>query len=190
MLQGWFAPNLTDDPRAGLGRGAPTTSFNTSGLAAIPTAARPARWPRSSPISTSKLDPDALRAIATYLKDLPGHPQDASPLQASPVTTAGRAIYRVRPWPAISPTERAYRGFSRRWPAAPCCSRVIPRNGVQLVLEGARHGALTDARPTTSEMPAYGWKLSDAEVAAVLTYAGNDWGNASLEVTARREIGA
>jgi mono/diheme cytochrome c family protein len=32
-------------------------------------------------------------------------------------------------------------------------------------------------------MPAYGWKLSDAEVAAVLTYAGNDWGNATREVT-------
>jgi mono/diheme cytochrome c family protein len=31
-------------------------------------------------------------------------------------------------------------------------------------------------------MPAYGWKLSDAEVAAVLTYAGNDWGKASPEV--------
>jgi mono/diheme cytochrome c family protein len=49
------------------------------------------------------------------------------------------------------------------------------------VLEGART-APTDARPTTSEMPAYGWKLSDAEVAAVLTYAGNDWGKASPEV--------
>jgi mono/diheme cytochrome c family protein len=33
-------------------------------------------------------------------------------------------------------------------------------------------------------MPAYDWKLSDAEIAAVLTYAGTSWGNASREVTA------
>lgn len=44
--------------------------------------------------------------------------------------------------------------------------------------------APTDARPTTAAMPAYGWKLSDAEVAAVLTYAGNSWGNATPEITA------
>lgn len=53
---------------------------------------------------------------------------------------------------------------------------------IRLVLEGART-APTDARPTTAAMPAYGWKLSDAEIAAVLTYAGNDWGNAIREIT-------
>jgi hypothetical protein len=40
------------------------------------------------------------------------------------------------------------------------------------VLEGART-APTDRRPTTAAMPAYGWKLTDAEVAAVLTYIRN-----------------
>ena len=43
----------------------------------------------------------------------------------------------------------------------------------------------TDARPTTAAMPAYDWKLSDIEeVAAVLTYAANSWGNAAPTVTA------
>jgi mono/diheme cytochrome c family protein len=43
-------------------------------------------------------------------------------------------------------------------------------------------------------MPAHGWKLSDDEVAAVVTYIRNSWGNAASAVSAsdvknlRREL--
>jgi mono/diheme cytochrome c family protein len=33
-------------------------------------------------------------------------------------------------------------------------------------------------------MPAFGWLLDDKEVAAVLTYVRNTWGNAAAPVTA------
>jgi mono/diheme cytochrome c family protein len=33
-------------------------------------------------------------------------------------------------------------------------------------------------------MPAFDWKLSDAEVAAVVTYVRNSWGNAAAAVPA------
>jgi mono/diheme cytochrome c family protein len=33
-------------------------------------------------------------------------------------------------------------------------------------------------------MPAHGWKLSDDEVAAVVTYIRNSWGNAAAAVSA------
>jgi mono/diheme cytochrome c family protein len=33
-------------------------------------------------------------------------------------------------------------------------------------------------------MPAHGWKLSDEQVAAVITYIRNSWGNAAPPVTA------
>ena len=33
-------------------------------------------------------------------------------------------------------------------------------------------------------MPAFDWKLSDAEIAAVATYVRNQWGNAAPPVTA------
>jgi mono/diheme cytochrome c family protein len=45
-------------------------------------------------------------------------------------------------------------------------------------------------------MPAYAWKLNDAEVAAVATYIRNSWGNAAPVVTAsdvaklRRKVAA
>jgi mono/diheme cytochrome c family protein len=34
-------------------------------------------------------------------------------------------------------------------------------------------------------MPALGWKLSDDEVAAVVTYIRNSWGNAASSIVAR-----
>jgi mono/diheme cytochrome c family protein len=33
-------------------------------------------------------------------------------------------------------------------------------------------------------MPAFGWRLNDDQVAAVLTYVRNSWGNAAPAVTA------
>ena len=33
-------------------------------------------------------------------------------------------------------------------------------------------------------MPAFAWKLSDAEIAAVVTYIRNAWGNAAPHVSA------
>jgi mono/diheme cytochrome c family protein len=35
-------------------------------------------------------------------------------------------------------------------------------------------------------MPAYGWKLDDAQVAAVATYVRNAWGNAAPAVSAEQ----
>ena len=42
----------------------------------------------------------------------------------------------------------------------------------------------TDPAPTGPAMPALGWKLSDAEVAAVVTYIRNSWGNTASAVPA------
>jgi mono/diheme cytochrome c family protein len=33
-------------------------------------------------------------------------------------------------------------------------------------------------------MPAFGWKLNDAQIAAVLTFIRNSWGNAASPVSA------
>ena len=50
-------------------------------------------------------------------------------------------------------------------------------------MRGARSAA-TDAAPTGPAMPAFGWLLSDQEVAAVLTYIRNAWGNNAPAVSA------
>jgi mono/diheme cytochrome c family protein len=58
-----------------------------------------------------------------------------------------------------------------------------PTSLIHIVLAGSRTPA-TQAAPTQSTMPPYGWRLSDAEVANVLTLLRSSWGNHASPVTA------
>jgi mono/diheme cytochrome c family protein len=58
-----------------------------------------------------------------------------------------------------------------------------PTTVVRLILDGGR-AATTQARPTPFSMPAFGWKLDDAQVAAVATYVRGAWGNSAPAVSA------
>ena len=58
-----------------------------------------------------------------------------------------------------------------------------PTSLIRVVLEGAPSAA-TKSSPTALAMPSFAWKLSDDEVAAVVTYIRNSWGNAAAAVTA------
>ena len=54
---------------------------------------------------------------------------------------------------------------------------------MHVVLRGARSVA-TDKVPTAPGMPEFGWLLTDDQVAAVLTYIRNSWGNVAPAVSA------
>jgi mono/diheme cytochrome c family protein len=51
------------------------------------------------------------------------------------------------------------------------------------LLQGSRAVA-TPSQPTAPAMPAFDWRLDDGEVAAVLTYIRNNWGNAAPPISA------
>lgn len=46
-------------------------------------------------------------------------------------------------------------------------------------------GPLTDGNPTAAGMPRFDRKMPDNDVAAVLTYIRNSWGNSGSRVTAK-----
>jgi mono/diheme cytochrome c family protein len=58
-----------------------------------------------------------------------------------------------------------------------------PTSLLHVVLRGAR-GVATQEAPTGAAMPQFGWLLNDDQVAAVLTYIRNSWGNAAPAVGA------
>lgn len=53
---------------------------------------------------------------------------------------------------------------------------------MRVVLDGAKSVA-TPSAPTGPAMPSYNWQLKDDQVAAVLTYIRNSWGNQATQVT-------
>lgn len=52
------------------------------------------------------------------------------------------------------------------------------------MLKGGRAVA-TDSNITAAGMPSFDWKLNDGDIAAVLTYVRNSWGNAAPTVDAQ-----
>jgi len=59
-----------------------------------------------------------------------------------------------------------------------------PSTIIHVVLDGAQSVA-TPTAPTASAMPAFASQLEDGQIAAVLTYIRNSWGNAAPAVNAK-----
>jgi mono/diheme cytochrome c family protein len=184
-LQGWFAPNITGDGPRGLGQWSveDIVSYLKSGHNRMSAATGP--MAEVVALSTSKMTVADLRAMAFYLKAVPGpHSSKDAPLNAdSPMMRAGSAIYHDE-CSACHGLEG--RGAPLLFPSLTDSSLVRaqdPATLVRIVLRGARSVA-TAAEPTGPGMPAYGWQLDDTQVAAVLTYVRNSWGSAAPAVAA------
>jgi mono/diheme cytochrome c family protein len=134
--------------------------------------------------SSYALHEDDLRAIAVYLKSLPGQDDTRSPVAADdPAMKAGEAIYTDQ---CSACHMRSGKGIPRLFPSlagAPTVQQPNVTSLERVVLQGAQSAA-TPGAVTGPAMPSYGWMLSDDEVASVLTYIRNAWGNAAPAVTA------
>jgi mono/diheme cytochrome c family protein len=184
-LQGWFAPNLTGDTRTGLG------SWSVDEVAAYlktgHNASSAATGPMAEAItgSTSHMADVDLKAIAVYLKDL--GPQNGTPPKpipaGDPMMRVGQAIYRDNCAACHTAEGTGIPQLFSALKSNPAVQSDDATNLIRIVLQGTQSVA-TDLVPTAAAMPAHGWKLSDEEVAAVITYIRNSWGNAAPLVTA------
>ena len=183
-LQGWFAPDITNDSRTGLG------SWSTDDVVAYLKTGHNriggATGPMAEEIvhSSSRMTDDDLKAIATYLKSLPGRGDNPSPVAASdPAMQAGAAIYRDQ---CSACHQIDGKGVPALFPALASSSVARsddPQTLLHLILRGSRSVATKD-EPTAPGMPSYSWQLDNDQVAAVATYVRNAWGNAAPAVTA------
>jgi mono/diheme cytochrome c family protein len=183
-LQGWYSPSLTSDPRAGLGGWSvdDIVDYLQTGHNRIAAATGPMAEVITD--STSQMSRSDLAAIATYLKDrAPDEGASPRPVAGDDAAMrAGQAVY-LNHCTACHGADGA--GVAQLFPAlkgGPSVQSAAPTSLVRVVLEGAQSVA-TDRAPTGAAMPAFSWKLSDNEVAAVLTYIRNSWGNAAAPVT-------
>lgn len=186
VLQGWYAPELSGNRYVGLGSWShdELASYLKSGANSRAVAAGP--MAEAVENSTQHLSDADLLAIAGYLKSLPGSDR-ASPtaLPGSDVRMRnGRTIYANN----CSSCHRADgAGVATMLPAlarSPTVQAPNPVNLVKVVLQGGA-AASTRTNPTGARMPGFAWKLGDAEIADVLTYIRNAWGNAAAPVDER-----
>jgi mono/diheme cytochrome c family protein len=184
-LQGWFAPDITNDPRKGIGGWSKDdlvqylkTGTNNWTLASGPMA-------DAITHSTSQMTDKDISAIATYLKDSGlGRPAPKpNPVAADDGTMrAGAAIYKDSCAACHRDAGTGEAHLFPRFAGSALVQSNDPTTLMRVVLQGTR-AVSTSSMPTAPAMPAFDWRLNDAQVAAVLTYIRNSWGNAAAPVS-------
>ena len=174
-LQNWVAPGLAGEPAQAV---AALLQRGVSDSAAL-------LGPMAEVVlhSTQHLKQSDLAAMALFLQSLPQ--ADAPRSRADPPTPAqlkrGADLYETR---CASCHGDQGQGRSRAYvPLAGnrAVQRDPPANLVQVVLGGA-FPASTAGNPRPFGMPPFATELSDEDVAAVLSYIRNAWGNQAAAV--------
>ncbi len=187
-LQGWFAPDITNDDRVGLGPWSADdiVAYLKTGHNRITAATGP--MAEEIEHSTSKLKDEDLAAMAAYLKSVRGSADSPAPLKADdPVMVAGQAIYRDQ---CAACHQIDGKGVPQLFPSLADSSGVRSRDAttlIRIVLRGARSVA-TKQEPTAPGMPSFGRQLNDQQIAAVVSYVRNAWGRPAAAV-APGEVG-
>ena len=184
-LQGWFAPDVTNDPHKGIGGWSKDdlvqylkTGTNKWTLASGPMAEAVSH-------STSRMADDDIQAVATYLKD---SGEGGSGVKPAPVAAsdnamrAGAAIYKDSCAACHRDSGEGEINLFPRLAGSALVQSDDPTTLARVVLHGTR-AVSTSSAPTAPAMPAFDWRLGDAQVAAVLTYVRNSWGNAAASVS-------
>jgi mono/diheme cytochrome c family protein len=182
-LQGWFAPDITNDSSRGLSAWSQRdiVEYLKKGHNRFAGASGPMAEEVGD--SSSKMSANDLEAIATYFKSRTGQPAQTRQVSTqAPEMRAGAAIYED-----LCSGCHKFDGTGVPYliPSlvnSPAVAAREPTTVIRVVLHGADTVA-TREEPTAPQMPAYGWQLTDAQVAAVATYVRNSWHHAAAAVS-------
>ncbi|MBQ5942099.1 cytochrome c [Massilia sp. AB1] len=183
---GWYAPSLTAGSEAGLG------DWNKEHIVALLGTGISPRGSSTGPMaevvarSLQHLTPEDLGAMAEYLKSLPASEApkpDVGEPASEQLLAEGKRIYDAQ---CVDCHGADGKGKQPAYPplAGNRAVTLSPAvNAIRLVLNGGFPPGTT-GNPRPYGMPPYGHELSDAQVAAVLTYVRASWGNAAPPVGA------
>ncbi len=193
-LEGWIAKSLRGDYKDGLG------SWSEEQLVQFLKTGRSDRSAVFGGMSdvvkhSMQYMTDAdLTAIARYLKTLPANdPNDRPAVYDDKVAKAlwngddrqaGASVY-IDNCAACHRTDG--HGYTRVFPALagnPVLQTDDASSLIHIVLAGGTLPA-THSAPSSFTMPAYAWRLSDQEVADVVNFIRNSWGNQGGKVDAK-----
>jgi mono/diheme cytochrome c family protein len=178
-LEGWFAPNITADNGRGVG------GWSVADVAAYLKTGHNSHSMASGPMaeaiedSTSKIADADLTAVAVYLKDAPATARGPGGAVAAddPRARAGAVLYRDNCEACHGADGKGENAIFPPLAGNPIVRQASAETLMRVVLAGTQ-AAQTNAAPTAAAMPSFAWRLSDAEVADVLTYLRSSWGDA------------
>ncbi|MGH8314040.1 MAG: c-type cytochrome [Steroidobacterales bacterium] len=186
----WYAMSLDADARDGLGAWSvpDIVEYLKTGSNAKAAAAGPMAEVVQN--STQHLGEADLEAIATYLKDAPGDKKAVGARSSSvdqAVMSRGEALYRDNCTGCHLDNGAGIAEVFPPLKASAAVQAKDPATVLQAIVDGATVVA-TEQKPTGLAMPAFGWKLSDAEIADLATYIRNAWDNQASAVSASQVV--
>jgi mono/diheme cytochrome c family protein len=179
FIDGWYAPNLTNSPRTGIGR------WTESDLEAfLKTGSNRLERVVGSMkdvvrISTSHFTDSDRRAVAVYLKSLPAARDRTPPMPSPAAMVRGQAGF-------VESCSACHQADAKDYP--PLAHNAIvqfsnPDTMLHVLLQGSQSVPLPGHSAGYS-MPGFA-ALSDAELADIATYVRNSWGNRGSAVSAK-----
>lgn len=184
----WYAPPLNGDKKDGLGAWEieHIAAFMQTGI----TPQRAATGPMAEVVASSlqHLTNNDARAIAGYMQSLP---QQSAPPLAGPdlrdegkkaMISAGAKLYKDN---CAACHQESGRGVPSVYPAL-ADNRAVTSPVIANVIRIVLHGGFapgTTGNPRPYGMPPFAQSLNDDEVAAVVTYIRNAWGNEANAVS-------
>jgi len=188
-VQNWYAPSLTSNRETGLG------DWEVEEVVDLLKTGVSARGAVFGPMaivvyhSSQYLTPDDLAAMATYLKSQAQHDEPEAPVQikvpsaqAEVLYGQGRKIYEKR---CVDCHQRHGEGVPRIYPPLVNNEAILmpyPINAIRIVVNGGFPPS-THGNPRPYGMPPFGQDLSDNEIAAVVSYVRQSWGNHAAPVS-------
>lgn len=186
MAEGWYAPSLRGGAHEGIGH------WTKEDLVSFLKAGRNGRSNAFGPMadviqhSTRHMTDADLEAVATYVKGLPAEADRAGAgTDDLPADTKklGGLVYATQCSACHAPDGKGVPGMLPPLAASSFVQADNPHSVIKLILEGGQT-VTTQKFPTPHTMPAFSWKLTDKEVAAVATYVRNSFGNRAPAVSA------
>ncbi|MCS4063775.1 cytochrome c [Pseudomonas putida] len=182
-LGAWYAPDITPNPLTGIGHWSvdTLTTYLKTGSDDIAVAAGPMAEAVEHSFQYYKVND--LDAIGSYLKSLPASPaQPGQPMTPNAQRMKAAALtYEVNCSACHGLEGEGIKGMVTAFAGNRRMLTDDPTNLLHAMLMGAR-APHTEARQTAAGMPSFAWKMNDQQVAEILNYVRNSWGNAAVEV--------
>src|SRR5690606_25526195 len=194
VVEGWLAKNLRGDTVDGLGSWSKDdiVAFLKTGV-----NGHSATFGGMSQVvadSTQHLTDADLNAIAAYLKTLsPVNPDATQPMAYDESAAQALRTGKDQSEGAIAFLNNCAachrstgKGYAQTFPQLALSSTVNsadPTSLIHIVLKGAQLPGTAHA-PTRYAMPGFDWRLTDQEVASVVSFVRSSWGNQASAVSA------
>jgi mono/diheme cytochrome c family protein len=184
-VEGWWAPNLTPEPRTGLG------GWSQQDLVDFLKTGRNRRTAAGGPMagvvagSTSHMDDNDLGAISAYLLSRPASPPPAAPRVDDAAVARGQAVFAANCAGCHGAEGKGGTGrFAPALDSSALAQATDPATILRYLLDGART-PVTEAQPTPAQMPGFAAKLDDRALADVASYIRAAWSNRASSVSPR-----